>query len=343
MHDEKINKDTEKEIVDFLKKSDLYNYKEPEEVTKANEEAEKRVEEFRSGKIETLSEKYRQCNNVKKLVVKEEITNIKEFINRDLIGANFLISCNDKQEQPKFFIFEKKKENNQKNDDKKEENNIEIEIVNDKKIKVTKGDERALDLKKQKYALFKITTNNNNTVYLYCSDVESSGNGEDVYGIFENTNHKSISVFACDTEKITNMGRMFSECSNLKDLEFGKIFDTSNVTNMSFMFSYCEQIKNLDISNFNVKKVNNICSMFRYCKNLETLNFKHFEDLDKNTFCENLFYNCQNLEKIDMDDFDRLNSFAEKEDNKIFQECKYLNNELNNKKEQNKNIDIVSI
>ena len=229
----------------------------------------------------------------------------------------------------------------------------EMERVNSKKIKVTKGDESALDLKKQKYALFEITTNDNNTVYLYCSDVESNRNGEDVYGIFEYTNHKSISVIACDTEKVTNMGRMFSECSNLKDLEFGKIFDTSNVTNMSFMFYDCEQIKNLDIRNFDVKNVNNIFSMFKNCKNLETLNFKHFDDLDKNTECKDLFYNCQKLTKIDMDDFYMLRHFAEKENNQIFQKCNSLNNEyeinMNEKeinmdeKEKNKNIGVVNI
>ena len=302
VHDENFNKDTEKGIVGFLKNSDLYNYNEHEEITKANKEAEKRVEEFRDGKIETLSEKYKQCKNVKKLVVKEEITNIEKFKEKGfegekLIGDSFLsyfIDNKDKPEQPKIFIFEEKKEENQENNEEEKDNNIEIEIVNGKKIKVTKGDERVLDLKKHKYALFKITTKNNEIVYLYCSDVEST----DKNGLFLNMKHKSISVIACDTKNVRNMGCMFYGCIDLKNLDISKI-DTSNVTNMSYMFSLCTKIQNLDISNFDVKNVNNIYYMFGSCTNLKTLNFKHFDDLDKNTECEDLFYNCQSLTKIE--------------------------------------------
>ena len=337
MHDEKINKDTEKEIVDFLKKNDLYNYKEPEEVKTANKEAEKRVEEFRSGEIKTLLEKYKQCNNVKKLVVKEKITDIEKFKDRNLIGANFLISCKDKQEQPKFFIFEEKKENNQKIDDKEKDDNIEIEIVNDKKIKVTKGDENALDLKKQKYALFKIKTTKGETVYLYCSDVESSSNDR---GIFRDMDHTSISVIACDTKKVTNMASMFYYCRSLTELDI-KNFNTTNVTNMENMFYYCEKIENLDISNFDVKKVNNIGSMFENCLNLKTLNFKHFDDLAIETKCNHLFYDCEILTKIEMDDFDMVRHFAKEEENEIFVLCESLIDEC--KKKLWKEYEITSI
>ena len=331
VHDENF-KEKEKEIVDFLKKSSLYNYKEPEKVAKANKAAKKRVDEFLSGEIETLSEKYKQCNNVKKLVVKEKITDIKKFKEKGfngekLIGDSFLdcvIYNEDNPKQPKIFIFEEKKENNQKNDDKKKENNIEIEIVNGKKIKVTKGDERVLDLKKQKYALFKIKTQKEETIYLYCSDIESINIKEDQnVGIFESTSHKSISVIACDTRNVRNMARMFNGCFYLIDLNLSK-FDTKNVTDMSSMFSSCVPIKNLDLSNFNVKNVNNIYAMFWNCTNLKTLNFKHFNDFGEKTVCKCLFYNCQNLTKIEMDDFNRLRHFAEEEKNKIFQDCKAL-------------------
>ena len=329
LHDEEFNKNKGKEIVSHFKECDLYNYDKPKEGEKekekekenelkkvkiASEEAKKCVEEFLSGEIETLLEKYKQCNNVKKLVVKKEITDItQEFISKDLIGINFLISCKDKQKQPKFFIFADKKEDNQKIDKEEKGDKIEIEIVNDKKIKVTKGDERALDLKKQKYAFFEIKTQKGEMVYLYCSDVESSGNGEDVYGIFENTNHKSISVIACDTKNVKNMAYMFNECKYLENLNISKI-DTSNVTNMSFMFFGCNQIQNLNINNFDVKNVNNISSMFRNCRNLQTLNFKHFDKLGSETIFERVFDGCENLERIDIDNFSKLSYFAEKEE-----------------------------
>ena len=83
--------------------------------------------------------------------------------------------------------------------------------------------------------------------------------------------------------------------------------------------------------------------MFVDCKNLETLKFKHFNDLDKNTFCGSLFYGCNMLTKIEMDDFDKLNSFAEKENNQIFNYCNTLINMCKEKfGEKFKSINIVS-
>ena len=95
--------------------------------------------------------------------------------------------------------------------------------------------ENKLKLNEKKYALFKIKTNENKTVYLYCSDVESSKNN----GIFEKTDHKSISVIACDTEKVTDMAYMFYGCSSLKELKFGDNFNTSKVKNKENMFDNC--------------------------------------------------------------------------------------------------------
>ena len=70
---------------------------------------------------------------------------------------------------------------------------------------------------------------------MYCSDVESLC-GKDVVdcGIFEETKHVSISVIACDTEKVTDMGFMFFKCSSLT---------------------------NLDLKNFNTKQIWGVCSL----------------------------------------------------------------------------------
>ena len=172
---------------------------------------------------------------------------------------------------------------------------------------------------------------------MYCSDIETKINkNKQNGGFFEKCEHSDISVIACDTKNVKNMAEMFNGCENLKNLDITKI-DTSNVTNMPFMFYDCKQIKNLDISNFNVKNVNNIFSMFGNCIKLETLKFKHFDDLAIGTECNNLFYGCKMLTKIEMDNFYMLRHFAEEKDTKIFNYCTALSEELNNKKEQNKN------
>ena len=75
---------------------------------------------------------------------------------------------------------------------------FKLDKNNNLKIRNQKEKEDPLKLKDKKYALFGIETQEGeNTVYLYCSDVESS---ENVNGIFEGTTHVSISVIACDTK-----------------------------------------------------------------------------------------------------------------------------------------------
>ena len=118
VHDENFNKDKEKEIVNVLRASSLYNYQESEEEKKANEEAVKYIKEFLSGEIEELSDMYKKRANIKKLVVKEEFTEIKKLQDKNLIGEDFLNcfeNAKNNSKQPKFFIFEEKQEYNRNN------------------------------------------------------------------------------------------------------------------------------------------------------------------------------------------------------------------------------------
>ena len=142
--------------------------------------------------------------------------------------------------------------------------------------------ENKLNLGEQTYALFEIKPKDGNTVYLYCSDVESSdGESSDVEsneddneccGIFEETTHVSISVIACDTENVMNMAYMFYACDNLTELDL-KNFNTTKVTNMKSMFSSCNSLKEIDIKNFNTTKVTNMQYMFYKCRSLKNLKF----------------------------------------------------------------------
>ena len=148
------------------------------------------------------------------------------------------------------------------------------------------------NLESKKYAFFEIKTQKENkTVYLYCSDVESC---EYVNGIFDNMDHISISVIACNTEKVTNMACMFYECSSLTKLDLSK-FNTDNVTKMHSMFSDCSSLTDLDIRNFNTTNVTNMNNMFYKCRNLKNLELGENFNIEHNPSVENMFDDCDNL------------------------------------------------
>ena len=158
-----------------------------------------------------------------------------------LVNVNWYES---KKEKPVLMIF-KKKDNVFTSTEN--ENKISFELEgkdNIFKIKNQNEAENPLNLKDKKYALFKIKTKGKNTVYLYCSDVES-----DAYfnGIFEGTTHISISVIACDTTKVEKMMYMFRVCRNLTELNL-KNFNTTNVTNMEGMFENCKSLKKINLN-----------------------------------------------------------------------------------------------
>ena len=73
-----------------------------------------------------------------------------------------------------------------------------------------------------------------------------------------------------NTEKVTNMGSMFSGCHVLNPLDVSN-FDTQNVEDMSCMFSNCEGLNSLDLSKFDTQKVTNMNSMFWNSSALTTI------------------------------------------------------------------------
>ena len=176
------------------------------------------------------------------------------------------------------------------------QNETETENENEPKL------EDPLNLNDQKYALFRIKTRWKNTVYLYCSDVESS---ED-YGIFKHMDHISISVIACDTTNVKNIKYMFCECSNLENLDLSN-FNTTNVTNMGSMFSGCISLTKLEIvKNFNTEKVTNMGYMFYECIKLENLNLNNF-NTEKVTNMMCMFCLCSKLKNLEISNFNTTN------------------------------------
>ena len=156
---------------------------------------------------------------------------------------------NKKQENFVLKLFSKTENGNKYKS--KDGIQIELEVKEDNKTGINISDEIKDKLKTDtgKWALFEIKTMENNTVYLYCSDIESvSIDATSLYGMFqEKTNILNISVLACDTSKVTDMSSMFNNCSSLETLDLFN-FNTSKVTDMSYMFNNCNKLNKVIVS-----------------------------------------------------------------------------------------------
>ena len=108
-----------------------------------------------------------------------------------------------------------------------------------------------------------------------------------------------------NTENVTNMGRMFYDCSKLTSLDVSK-FNTANVTNMSYMFYNCKALTSLDVTHFNTANVTNMSYMFYNCKALTSLDVTHFNTANV-TNMGYMFYICSSLTSLDVTNFNTAN------------------------------------
>ena len=245
------------------------------------------------------------CDCLKKKDENKEIKEYEEIKEEGKITAKSLVNniwYNAKKNKPVLKIFKKKDDNvspSTENGDK-----ISFKLDESNKLKKTDQNENEDELKlenklnlgEQTYALFEIKPKDGNTVYLYCSDVESSEYNNEVYGIFKGTNHVSISVIACDTKKITNVNSMFLRCSSLTELDLQN-FNTTNVKDIGSMFNECSRLTELDLQNFNTANVTDMSCMFFKCYNLTKLDLKSFNTTKvKDMGC--MFSWCSNLKEL---------------------------------------------
>ena len=231
-------------------------------------------------------------------IKEDENITAKSLVNKDWLKA--------KKEKPILKIFEKEDDNGNVfiSKDNKYKISIEFDEKGNPKIADQNKVGDPLNLEGKKYAFFEIKTQKEEeTVYLYCSDVESSKNNN---GIFQFKNHKSISAIACDTEKVTNMGGMFYACNNLKEINFGNKINTEKVTNMNSMFCGCEDLKKLDIENFNTTNVTDMEGMFCNCSSLTELNLKNFNTKNV-TNMKSMFSDCSSLKELNLQSFNTKN------------------------------------
>ena len=106
----------------------------------------------------------------------------------------------------------------------------------------------------------------------------------------------SLDVTHFNTAKVTNMNYMFYRCSKLTSLDVTK-FNTANVTNMSYMFCRCTVLSSLDVTKFNTANVTNMSYMFESCSALSSLDLSNFYTKEVgNMVC--MFSGCSALKTI---------------------------------------------
>ena len=103
-----------------------------------------------------------------------------------------------------------------------------------------------------------------------------------------------------NTEKVTNMGSMFSGCHVLNPLDVSN-FNTQNVEDMSYMFNRCIYLTSLDVSNFNTQNVEKMDFMFSCCEGLNFLDLSKF-DTQNVTNMSYMFWNSSALTTIYVSD-----------------------------------------
>ena len=93
-----------------------------------------------------------------------------------------------------------------------------------------------------------------------------------------------------DFNGVTNMSRMFSDCTNLQTIP---LIDTSNVSNMDYMFNNCSSLQTIPL--IDTSNVTNMSNMFNNCSSLQTIPLIDTSSVSNMTY---MFTNCSNLQTI---------------------------------------------
>ena len=124
----------------------------------------------------------------------------------------------------------------------------------------------------------------------------------DMGGMFSGcSNLTSLNLSNFNTSAVTNMVAMFRGCSKLTSLNLSN-FNTSAVTNMSRMFENCSGLTSLNVSNFNTSAVTNMSDMFRECSGLKSLNLSNFNTSAVIDMSE-MFSRCSSLKQLNVSNF----------------------------------------
>ena len=112
-------------------------------------------------------------------------------------------------------------------------------------------------------------------------------------------------IHLIDTSHVTNMSYLFSDCQSLNSLPDLSKWDTSNVTNISHLYSNCQSLSSLpDISNWNISHVTNMNSLFSNCQSLLSLPDLSKWNTSNVTDMSYIFFNCKSASLPDISNWD---------------------------------------
>lgn len=162
------------------------------------------------------------------------------------------------------------------------------------------------------------TISDTDTFSSYASKIDNiqnaSGNIEDYFETTLSTTSPAYIASRClkkfpfnliDTSNITSMSNLFSNCTNLTDIDLSNI-NTSKTNNMAYMFYYCSSLTNIDLSNFNTSKVTTMANMFTSCYKLSEIDVSGFDTSNLQT-TSSMFTSCRSLVNLDLSNFDTSN------------------------------------
>ena len=135
----------------------------------------------------------------------------------------------------------------------------------------------------------------------------NTSNVINMYSMFEATSRLKEIKFGdnYNTEKVTNMGRMFTNTPVLVGLNLSK-FNTKNVTNMAHMFGSAKSIQSLDLSSFDTSNVTDMNAMFSSMYSIVSLDISNF-NTQKVTDMNNMFSEMLELVTLDISNFNTKN------------------------------------
>ena len=108
-----------------------------------------------------------------------------------------------------------------------------------------------------------------------------------------------------DTSNVTDMSRMFDDCSSLTSLDLSG-FDTSKVIDMGLMFYDCSSLTSLELSGFDTSNVMLMTQMFQSCSSLTSLDLSGFDTSNVMSMFQ-MFKSCSSLTSLDLSGFDTIN------------------------------------
>ncbi len=113
------------------------------------------------------------------------------------------------------------------------------------------------------------------------------------------TNLTELDVSSFNTEKVTNMTYVFGECKNLKKISGIESWNTSNVTSMGRMF-FDTRLTDYDVLDLSGWDTSNVITMGFMFSSSSVKALKLRFDTSKVTTMQHMFYNCGQLEELDL-------------------------------------------